>query len=121
VALGAQTSIDIREVSVRSSVDKSRLATALKVDATLAETNVVVRDGRGRAVPGLQRADFEIRDDGKKREIRSFVVQTAVRANGTLLAARRGGSGRRREDVIGDYAGGDSVATSGQAMGPPHC
>jgi VWFA-related protein len=78
--LGAQTSIDIREVSVRSSVYAPRLANALKVDATLVETNVVVRDGRGRAVPGLQRADFEIRDEGKKREIRSFVVQTAVHA-----------------------------------------
>jgi VWFA-related protein len=79
-ALDAQTSIDLKEVSVRSTVYTPRLATALKVDATLVETNVVVRDGRGRAVPGLQRADFEIRDEGKMREIRSFVVQTAVHA-----------------------------------------
>jgi VWFA-related protein len=78
--LGAQTAIDTKEVSVRSSAYTLRLATALQVDATLVETNVVVRDGRGRAVPGLQRADFEIRDEGKKREIRSFVVQTAVHA-----------------------------------------
>lgn len=78
--LGAQTSIDIKEVSVRSSAYTPRLATALTVDATLVETNVVVRDGRGRAVPGLQQADFEIRDEGKKREIRSFVVRTAVHA-----------------------------------------
>jgi VWFA-related protein len=78
--LGAQTSIDIKEVSVRSSAYTPRLTTALTVDASLVETNVVVRDGRGRAVPGLQRADFEIRDEGKKREIRSFVVQTAVHA-----------------------------------------
>jgi VWFA-related protein len=39
---------------------------------------VVVRDGRGRAVAGLQSGDFEIRDEGKKREIRSFTIETAV-------------------------------------------
>jgi len=98
-ALGAQTSIDIKEVSVRSSVYTPRLATALKVDATLVETNVVVRDGRGRAVPGLQRADFEIRDDGKKREIRSFVVQTAVHAGAPDAA-------------------GDSSSTAGSVAAP---
>ena len=78
--LGAQSFLDTKEINVSSSVYTPRLATALKVDATLVDAAVVVRDGRGRAVPGLQRGDFEIRDEGKKREIRSFAVETAVHA-----------------------------------------
>ncbi len=78
--LGAQNSLEPKEIDIRSSVYTPRPANALKVDATLVEATVVVRDGHGRAVPGLQRGDFEIRDEGKKREIRSFVVIAAQAA-----------------------------------------
>lgn len=76
--LCGQNSIDPKEIDVHSMAYVPRVSNELKVDATLVESIVVVRDGRGRAVPGLQRGDFEIRDEGKKREIRSFAVATAV-------------------------------------------
>src|SRR6185312_8681082 len=75
-----QDFLDAKEVTVHSKPYMPRLATTIKVDATLVETSVVVRDGRGRAVSGLQRENFEIRDEGKKREIRSFVVETSTNA-----------------------------------------
>jgi VWFA-related protein len=87
--LSAQTFLDTKEITVRSGVYVPRLANALKVDATLVEASVVVRDGRGRAVPGLQRGNFEIRDEGKKREIRSFVVENSVHAGASAAVANQ--------------------------------
>lgn len=40
------------------------------------DVGVVVRDQRGRAVGGLGKSDFEIRDEGKKRAISAFTIQT---------------------------------------------
>src|ERR1700679_994680 len=84
--LGAQNAVDLKEINIRSVAYVQRMPTTLKVDATLVETTVVVRDGRGRAVQGLQRGDFEVRDEGKKREIRSFTVQTLVHPRSAAVA-----------------------------------
>jgi VWFA-related protein len=84
--LGAQNAVDLKEINIRSVAYVPRMPTTLKVDATLVETTVVVRDGRGRAVQGLQRGDFEVRDEGKKREIRSFTVQTLVHPRSAAVA-----------------------------------
>ena len=56
------------------------------------EVTVVVRNGKGEAIPGLRREDFEIRDEGRKRDITSFVAETTERsvthaANGAAPAA----------------------------------
>ncbi|SPE40498.1 conserved hypothetical protein [Candidatus Sulfopaludibacter sp. SbA3] len=41
------------------------------------DVGVVVRDAHGHVVPGLQREDFQVVDDGKERAITSFAVDTA--------------------------------------------
>jgi VWFA-related protein len=89
IAPGAagQTFLDSKEIDVHSTVYVPRLPGALKVDATLVETDVVVRDGRGRAVAGLKKENFEIRDEGKKREIRLFSAATAVHADAAAPGA----------------------------------
>jgi VWFA-related protein len=64
---------------------------ALRVETDLVEVSVVVRDTRGRAVAGLDRGDFTIYDEGKKREITTFSVETAsgvaARAESEKIAA----------------------------------
>jgi hypothetical protein len=49
--------------------------------ADLVEIDVVVTDHDGQHVPGLKREDFEIKEDGKSVEIRTFV---AVSSNGSV-------------------------------------
>jgi VWFA-related protein len=48
----------------------------LHVESNLVQVGVVVRDAKGRAVSGLTRDDFRILDQGKDREISSFIVDT---------------------------------------------
>jgi VWFA-related protein len=52
---------------------------SLRIETRLVDVGVVVRDPRGRAVPGLKQGDFQVLDDGKERAITSFLVDT-VRA-----------------------------------------
>lgn len=60
----------------------------LKADTNLVEVGVVVRDGRGRAIGGLGKNDFEIEDAGKKREITAFSVENFVPMATRLPAAK---------------------------------
>ncbi len=53
----------------------------LRVESDLVEVGVVVRGHDGRVISGLQRTDFYIQDQGAKREISTFVVETAPGAN----------------------------------------
>jgi VWFA-related protein len=53
----------------------------IRVRADLVEVPVVVRDSDGAVIKGLTKDDFEIYDQGKKRDISFFAVETAPRAN----------------------------------------
>lgn len=74
------------EVRVRSSAYWPRSRYTLRVDTSLVEVGVVVRDGKGRTVGGLSRDNFEIDDAGKKREITVFSPETSLR---TVAAVAR--------------------------------
>jgi VWFA-related protein len=76
VFLIAQDKIDPNELRASSAQYLPRPRYTLRTEARLVEVGVVVRDSRGRAVGGLQKSDFEVRDAGKKREISAFSVHT---------------------------------------------
>ena len=84
------------------------MATALKVDTTLVETTVVVRDGKGRAVPGLQRGDGGRRD----RDHAHLVAIALARGEIALLRVRgkpevrteRGGGDEQQEEEEARHA-----------------
>lgn len=78
-ALKAQ-GIDSNEVRVRSGAYAPRPQFTLRVDTSLVEAGVVVRDQRGRTVGGLTKDDFVITDEGKKRPITAFSVETSTPA-----------------------------------------
>jgi VWFA-related protein len=54
----------------------------LRLESRLVQLEVVVRDSRGRAVPGLTKDDFAVFDVGKKRELTAFSVETFTAATG---------------------------------------
>jgi VWFA-related protein len=89
VLLSAQDRIDPKELRARIGEYVPRAQYALRTETRLVEAGVVVRDSRGRAVAGLQRSDFEIRDGGKTRAITVFSVNTAAPATRSVAPARR--------------------------------
>ena len=95
----AQDKIDPSEVSARTSPYVPPSQYRLRTEARLVDVGVVVRDKRGRAVSGLQKSDFEIRDEGKNREIKAFTIQTFVP------------SGIRGERSIAPERAGQAAAT----------
>ncbi len=78
--LPAQVALDPSEFSTRTGLYFPRSQVTFSSDVKLVEVAVVVRDGKGKTVPGLTKADFEIRDSGKKRDVSSFVIQNRVPA-----------------------------------------
>jgi VWFA-related protein len=68
-------SIGPDEVRIRSWTYQESKAT-LKVERNEVEVGVVVRDGKGKVVSGLKRADFVLYDDGKEKAITEFSVET---------------------------------------------
>jgi VWFA-related protein len=52
----------------------------LHAGTSLVETPLVVRDSSGRAVPGLHATDFEVLDDGVRRQVVSFSEMRPVSA-----------------------------------------
>lgn len=66
------------EIRVNSAPYRLRPQFTLKVDAKLVEVGAVVRDARGHTVAGLTKEDFEITDEGRKRSITAFAVETSV-------------------------------------------
>ena len=63
----------------------------LSAQTNLVPLEVVVRDGRGQAVAGLQRGDFEVLDEGKPRDIAAFSVESraALQAAGSTEAVTK--------------------------------
>lgn len=91
--VAAQGPVETREITAATIPYSPRLPVSIKVDARLVEAPVIVRDGQGRAVAGLKKEDFEVRDDKKKRDISSFAVETPDRivspsANESVTADR---------------------------------
>jgi VWFA-related protein len=74
-------------VTARVSVYLPRPQYTLRTETRLVEVTAVVRDRRGRAVGGLQKSDFEVRDRGNRRAITSFTTHTFTPA---ALEPRRG-------------------------------
>ena len=50
---------------------------AIRVQSTIVDLNVVVRDAKGQLVTGLKKEDFEIYDQGKKQIISAFNAELA--------------------------------------------
>ncbi len=67
---------------VRLSSHPYQPASILRLETRLVQLEVVVRDSRGRAVPGLTKDDFAVFDVGKKRELTAFSVETFTAATG---------------------------------------
>jgi VWFA-related protein len=76
----AQKQIGPDEVNLRGAPYTPLPPTAIiRAQVELVEVPVVVRDGKGAAIPGLAREDFEVFDAGKKKEITAFSVETLTR------------------------------------------
>ena len=71
-AVSAQENVPADEFQVVGAIYTPPSLATLKVETRLVEVGAVVRDGRGHAVAGLTRDDFEIEDSGRKREISAF-------------------------------------------------
>ena len=78
--LCAQNQANPDEVSARIRPYWPRPQYTLRTEARLVEVGVVVRDERDHAVGGLSKSDFEIRDSGKPREIKTFAINTSTPA-----------------------------------------
>jgi hypothetical protein len=75
ILLFAQSSI----AQVQTNTPASNLpATRLKVTSNLVVVRVVVRDGTGKPVKGLQKEDFRLFNSGKEQPIAQFEVESAV-------------------------------------------
>ncbi len=84
-AVLAAQSLDPQEAHLTVAWYLPKPAVTIKVETRLVEIGVVVRDSHGHSVGGLAKSDFEVRDEGKRREITAFSVQSLVPA-GTAAA-----------------------------------
>jgi VWFA-related protein len=50
---------------------------AIRVQATMVDVTVVVRDSHGKPISGLKKEDFEVYDQGKQQKISSFNAEVA--------------------------------------------
>ena len=64
--------------ALQSDVQQSDDAGVIKVDVSVVNVLCTVRDGKGRLISNLQRADFELREDGKPQQIRYFTQETKL-------------------------------------------
>ena len=71
-ALGQTLSPDEVRISSRPYQPQSQV---LRAESRLVRIGAVVRDNKGRIVPGLKREDFAIYDDGKQQSLSSFSVE----------------------------------------------
>src|SRR6185437_8957799 len=71
-ALGQTLSPDEVRISSRPYQPQPQI---LRAESRLVRIGAVVRDNKGRIVPGLKREDFAIYDDGKQQSLSSFSVE----------------------------------------------
>jgi VWFA-related protein len=71
----------------------------LRTDSSLVQVSVVVRDHRGRPIGGLSRADFEIEDAGKQREITAFSIETFTPISAQVQPSIARASGAAPEEI----------------------
>jgi VWFA-related protein len=76
-----------QEVTLKAISYHPQPTTTIRTDTNLVDIGVVVRDAKGHAVSGLTKADFQVRDDNKDREITSFTVTNFAPAASTAKAA----------------------------------
>ena len=93
VVLAAQ-GIDPKEVRVSAVPYFPKPEYAVKMDSRLVEVGVVVRDSRGHPVSGLGKSDFQVWDNGKRREVSAFSVQSFTPAATAPAAPSAGASPR---------------------------
>ena len=72
--------IDPKEMRMSAGAYVPKPAYSIRTETRLVDVGVVVRDNRGHAVSGLTKADFQIHDNGKPREVTAFSVQHFVPA-----------------------------------------
>ncbi len=63
-----------QELTLKAVPYHPQPATTIRADTNLVDIGVVVRDARGHSVGGLTKADFQVRDENKERDITSFSV-----------------------------------------------
>jgi VWFA-related protein len=86
-AVAAAQHLDPQEVRLSATSYIPRPAVTIQAEARLVEVGVVVRDSRGHSVGGLTKSDFEVRDEGKRREISAFSVQSFTPAKSVAAGA----------------------------------
>jgi VWFA-related protein len=86
--LSAQPAGASDEVRVSSQPYAPQASYTFRAETRLVDVGAAVRDGHGRAVPGLTRANFRIYDDGKLRNIATF---SEYRAGSDAVAAKASG------------------------------
>lgn len=65
------------EIKIASQPYEAEQTGTIKVQSTVVDMTVVVRDNKGQLVTGLKKEDFEIYDQGKKQNISAFTVELA--------------------------------------------
>lgn len=87
---------------IRITTRPFRPVHAFQAQAEEVQVEVVVRDPKGRAMRGLERGDFQLYEDGHKREIAGFAEQTSAAAtvvsleNNPKASSTQGNSTRTR-------------------------
>lgn len=66
---------EVEEFKVISQAYVPQDAHAIRIQSTMVEVNVVVRDAKGNPITGLKREDFEVYDQGKQQNISSFTAE----------------------------------------------
>ena len=65
------------EIKIASQPYEPEASGTIKVQSTMVDMSVTVRDGKGQLVSGLRKEDFELYDQGKKQNISAFTTELA--------------------------------------------
>ena len=90
--LAAAQNLNPQEVRFHGVPYLPKPATTIRTDTNLVDIGVVVRDNRGHAVGGLTKADFDVRDEGKHRDIAAFTVTSFTPAGSAKPATGSAGT-----------------------------